>query len=156
MSGSLYEGHESVVKELHATGQQQLSSFGSQAQITVAIAPRETTVAQFADRCLPELCVPQNVRKRFKQYAAGFQTNSAVSEPNKRAYDDARVSDSYELYLTSSVDTQAAITQIVSDLEEGRDVSIVFDEKVDEMAYTDILSQMIEQRVDSQFSFTVE
>jgi hypothetical protein len=153
MSGSLYEGHDSVVEEMHAAGQQQLSSFGSQKHLTVAIASRDTVVAQAADRSLPELCVQPKARKRFNQYAAGFRTNSAVSSPHKRAYDEAGIADSYELYLTSSVDTQAAITQIVSDLEEGRDVNIVFDQKVDEMAYSDVLHELIEQRVDSKFSF---
>jgi len=155
MSGSLYEGHESVVEDLHASGQQQLSSFGTSAQLLVAVAPRESTVGQVADRCLPELCVPPQARKRFNQYVAGFRTNSAVSSPYSRAYDEAGIHDSYELYLSSSIDTQAAITQVVSDLEEGNDVSIVFENKIDEMAYSDILSDIIEQRVNSKFSFRV-
>jgi len=154
MSGSLYEGHESVAEELHASGQQQLSTFGSTGQRTVAIANDSSSLAQFADTLYVELQVPPTTRKRYFQFLAGFRTNSAVSSPQTRAFDDASVADSYQSYLLGSEEAQIAIDNIVANLEAGEDVSILFENEIDEMAYREVLSELIERRVDSQFSFT--
>lgn len=154
MSGSLYEGHESVAEALGEDGQQLLSNFSDIGQTLVAIADANSEVADACHETYPSLVVQDADKKRYYQYRSGFVTNSAVDNPSQRAFDEAGISESYRGYVVDSEEAQSALSAIVRHLSSGDDVTLIFGEKLDEQAYGAVLSQIIESRMDSPYSFS--
>jgi hypothetical protein len=154
MSGSLYEGHEAVVEALDEDGQQLLCNFSDIGQTIVAIAERDSEAADLCHDVYPSLLVRDADRKRYHQYRAGFVTNSAVSQPGQRAFDEAEIRDSFRDHVVESEAAQEALCGIVGHLSSGDDVTLVFGGELDERAYEAVLSDMIESRMDSTYTFS--
>lgn len=159
MSGSLAESHYQVVKEQHTSNQLLLSDYSTDSSpttIAVVTDAADSPISQYCDETMPALGLPEQHRKRYRQYRAGFVTNSAVDSPEHRAFTEANIEQQYREYLKTSDEAQSALCEVVRRLREGEDVTLVSFEKPSEPSHRAILKDVIESRLDSKFTFTIE
>jgi hypothetical protein len=156
MTGSLSESHYEVVKEKHESDQQRLANFSNESQATtiaVVSRPNQTKIDDICDEHISVLGMPERHLSRFHKYKSGFQTNSAVDNPVQRAYDEARLDYHYTRHIQCSDEAQTAIDELVSRLEEGEDLCLVCFEKPGEPCHRHKLMQIVQSRLDSDFTF---
>lgn len=156
VTGTLRETHYDVVREEYESSQSRLSDYSDKhAATTVAVVrlPRDTKIDEYCDEWMPELGMPERHLKRFWAYRQGYRTNSAVADPTRRAYEDARLDYHYNRYLRTSDDAQRAIDELVSRLECGEDITLVCFEEPPEPCHRHKLKQVIETRLGSDYDF---
>jgi hypothetical protein len=154
MTGSLQESYYDAVKEQHESQQLQLSSFTTNpSATTIAITSRPKKLEQYCDEVMEPLGMPEEHLKRYWSYRSGFQTNSAVDNPARRAYDEARLDHHYRQYIKRSEEPQKALSQLVRRLRDGEDLTLVCFEKPTEPCHRHLLIDLIESRLSSKFDF---
>lgn len=157
MTGSLTESYYDEIKKQSCSDQQLLSDFGSgSSATTVAVVskPGNTGIDKHCDEHEPSLGMPEKHLNRFHKYKSSFQSNSAISNPTKRAYDEARLDYYYHQHLQRSDEAQNALSRLVRRLENGEDITLVCFEKRSENCHRHILKEMIESRLSGKFTFT--
>lgn len=157
MTGSLEESHYEVVKENALSDQRLLSDFsGTSSATTIAVVsqPGDTGIDEYCDEHEPILGMPEKHLKRYHKYKASFVTNSAVSNPAKRAYNEARLDYHYRRHLQTSDEAQNALSRLVSRLNDGESITLVCFEDASEPCHRHYLKDLIESRLSSDFSFT--
>lgn len=154
MTGSLQESHHEAVKEQYESEQLQLSSFSDTASATtIAVTSRPNDLERYCDEVMEELGMPEKHLKRYWSYRSGFQTNSAVNNPAKRAYEEARLDHYYRQHIKRSEKAQKALSQLVRRLRDGEDLTLVCFEKPTEPCHRYLLVDLIESRLSSKFDF---
>jgi len=157
MTGSLKESHYEVVRSEYESEQLQLSDFGdSDGSTKIAVTNQPKDLGKFCDEVREELGMPERHLKRYWQYRSGFATNSAVDNPAERAYDEARLDHHYRRHIQTSDEAQAALSELVSRLNDGEDLTLVCFEKPHEPCHRSILIELIEARLSSNFDFAPE
>jgi len=157
MTGSIKTSHYKEVKDTVTSSQSQLTSFsssGGSTTIAVVSFPRDTDIDSYCDEWMPELGMPEKHLKRFWKYKRDFTTNSAVDNPTKRAYNEARLEHYYRRHIQTSQEAQKAIDSIVSRLKSGEDVTLVCFEKPSEPCHRYLLADLIEARLSSRFEYS--
>jgi hypothetical protein len=155
MSGELAETNYAEVRENAESAQSQLSSWSTDPDpttIAVVRAPRDTNIEEYCDEWRKELGMPRWALERFWEYRAGYRTNTAVSNPTRRAYDDANLDLHYEKYITDSEQAQQSIDELVSRLNSGEDITLVCFEEPSEPCHRHRLKALIEARRDTDLS----
>lgn len=154
MTGSLDESHYEVVREEYESDQQSLTHFceDSDSPTTIAVVSQPTrNIDQYCDEVCSELGMPSKFLKRYHQYLSGYRTNSAVDNPQKRAWVDAELEKEYMRHVRSSDEAQNALSQLVSRLNEGEDLTLVCYEKDSEPCHRHLLIELIEARLSSKY-----
>lgn len=154
MTGSLVESHYEVVREEYESDQRSLSDFceDSDSPTTIAVVSRPTgNIDTYCDEWMPELGMPEKYLKRYRQYLAGYKTNSAVDDPYHRAWVDAQLEKEYFRHIRTSDEAQNALSRVVSRLNDGEDITLVCYEKPSEPCHRHLLIGMIEVRLSSTF-----
>lgn len=154
MTGSLDESHYEVVRAEHESDQQSLSDFcaSDSSPTTIAVVSKPSRdIDSYCDEWLPELGMPEKYLKRYHQYLAGYRTNSAVDNPQERAWIDAELEKEYMRYVRSSDEAQKAVSGIVSRLRDGEDITLVCFEEPSEPCHRHLLIELIEARLSSEF-----
>lgn len=149
MSGKLSETHYAEVRENAESAQSQLSSWNSDPDpttIAVVREPRDTNIEEYCDEWRKELGMPRWALERFWEYRAGYRTNTAVSNPTRRAYEDANLELHYEQYITDSEQAQQTIDGLVRRLNSGEDITLVCFEEPSEPCHRHRLKALIEAR----------
>lgn len=156
VTGTLRETHYDVVREEYESSQSRLSDYSEGRQATtiaVVRLPRDTNIDVYCDGWMPELGMPERHLKRFWEYRQGYRTNSAVADPTRRAYEDARLDYHYNRHLRTSDEAQKAIDELVSRLESGEDITLVCFEEPSEPCHRYVLKEVIESRLSSDYDF---
>ncbi len=156
MAGVLRETDYHKIREDFESDQQQLSAYSeddSPTTIAVVSLPRDTNIEQICDEWMPALGMPERHLERFWSYKSGFRTNSAVDDPIQRAYDEARLDHWYERHIRTSDEAQAALSELVSRLENGEDITLVCFEERAEACHRTKLKKMIAARLSSEYQF---
>lgn len=155
MSGRLREIDYQSLKERRESDQQQLSSYTEDEPTYIAVVscPRDTGIEEYCDEWWPELGIPERHLQRFWSYRAGFSTNSAVDNPVQRAYDEARLDYHYGRHIRTSDDAQQALSELVSRLDTGEDITLVCFEERHEACHRHQLIDIIETRLESEYCF---
>lgn len=154
MTGSLDESHYEVVRAEHESDQRSLSDFceDSDAPTTIAVVSKPTgDIRSFCDEWMPSLGMPEKYLKRYRQYLAGYKTNSAVDNPYRRAWIDAELEKEYFRHVRTSDEAQDALSSLVSRLENGEDITLVCYEKGSQPCHRHLLIEMIEARLSSDY-----
>ena len=156
MTGSLKESHYEVVRSEYESEQLQLSDFSNSndtsTKIAVTTQPKDLGV--FCDEVREELGMPERHLKRYWAYRSGFSTNSAVDNPAERAFKEARLDHYYRRHIQTSDEAQAALSELVSRLNDGEDITLVCFEKPSEPCHRHILIELIEARLSSNYDFS--
>jgi len=154
MTGSLQESHYDAVREQYESEQLQLSSFSTNpSATTIAVTSRPKDLERYCDEVMEPLGMPEKHLKRYWSYRSGFQTNSAVDNPVRRAYEEARLDHHYRRHIKQSEKAQRALSQLVSRLRDGEDLTLVCFEKPTEPCHRYLLIDLIESRLSSKFDF---
>jgi uncharacterized protein YeaO (DUF488 family) len=156
MTGVLRETHYDEVRSSQESDQSQLSEYlDSAGPTTIAVVrkPRDTGIEDYCDEWMPELGMPERHLKRFWEYRAGYRTNSAVSNPTSRAYDDANCEYHYRQHIRTSDSAQKALSAIVRRLKNGEDITLVCFEEPSEPCHRYVLMETIESRLESDYDF---
>lgn len=158
MAGSVDETHYAEVWDEYSSDQSLLQDFsddGSPTTIAVVSLPRQTGIDEACDEWMPELGMPKQYLREYWQYKDGYETNSAIENPERRAWRDAQLDRRYRAHLRNSDEAQAALSSIVSRLNDGEDVTLVCYEESPERCHRSILVEKIEARIDSKFELTL-
>jgi hypothetical protein len=157
MTGSLRESHYEAVRDDFQSSQLQLSDFDdSDGSTTIAVTTQPKDLGTFCDEVRKELGMPERHLKRYWQYRSGFQSNSAVDNPAERAFEEARLDHYYRRHIQCSDEAQAALSELVSRLSDGEDITLVCFEKPAEPCHRHILMELIEARLSSNYDFSSE
>ena len=155
MTGSLKESHYEVVRSEYESEQLQLSDFSNSndtsTKIAVTTQPKDLGV--FCDEVREELGMPERHLKRYWAYRSGFSTNSAVDNPAERAFKEARLDHYYRRHIQTSDEAQAALSELVSRLNDGEDITLVCFEERPEPCHRHRLKEIIEARLSSRYKF---
>ena len=153
MVGVLRETDYHQIREDFESDQQQLSAFSDDDDpTTIAVVSRPTRdIEKICDEWMPSLGMPEKYLKRYHQYLAGYRTNSAVDNPQQRAWVDAELEKEYFRHIRTSDEAQNAISAIVSRLNDGEDITLVCYEKPSEPCHRHLLIEMIEARLSSKY-----
>jgi hypothetical protein len=154
MTGSLEESHYEVVRAEYESDQRCLSDFSedSASPTTIAVVSKPSRdIDTFCDEWMPALGMPEKYLKRYHQYLAGYRANSAVDNPQRRAWVDAELEKEYLRYVRTSDEAQDALAGIVSRLKGGEDITLVCYEKGSEPCHRHLLIELIEARLSSKF-----
>ncbi len=157
MTGSLEESYYDEVKEQALSDQQLLSDYSSNPSATtiaVVSQPGDTGIDEYCDEHKPILGMPERHLNRYHKYKSSFQTNSAVSNPTDRAYNEARLDHYYRKHLQNSDEAQNAVAELVSRLNDGEDITLICFEKPSEKCHRHVLTELIESRLESNFTFS--
>lgn len=154
MTGSLDESHYEVVRSEYESQQLQLSDFNETDDSTkIAVTTQPKDLDKFCDEVREELGMPERHLNRYWQYRSGFETNSAVDNPAERAFEEARLDYWYRRHIQCSEDAQNALSELVSRLRNGEDITLVCFEESSEPCHRHILMELIEARLSSNFYF---
>lgn len=153
MTGSLDESHIDVVQAEYESDQRSLSDFceDEQQPTTIAVVSKPGKLTEYCDEWVPHLGMPEQYLKRYRQYLAGYKTNSAVDDPYRRAWIDAELEKEYFRHVRTSEQAQKAISGIVSRLRDGEDITLVCFEKPSQPCHRHLLIEMIEARLSSDY-----
>jgi len=156
MSSRLKESSISSVSSRYDEGQHTFDNFGIDTNsTTIAVVSRPTDrMLEVTDEWLPELGMPENYLSRFLKRRNQYRVNSSIDEPASRAYTDVSLDERYVEYIRNSEDAQIAITQILSRIESGEVITLVCYEESHEMCHRHALVELIENRIQSKFSFS--
>lgn len=157
MTGSLQESHYEAVREDFQSSQLQLSDFDdSDGATTIAVTTEPKDLGVFCDEVREELGMPERHLKRYWAYRSGFATNSAVDNPAERAFEEARLDHYYRRHIQTSDEAQESLSELVSRLRDGEDITLVCFEKPHEPCHRHILIELIEARLSSDYDFSSE
>jgi hypothetical protein len=157
MTGSLDESYYDAVRREYESSQLQLSDFDeSDSPTTIAVTSQPKDLGVFCDEVREELGMPEHHLNRYWAYRSGFETNSAVDNPAERAYDEARLDYWYRRHIQTSEEAQKSLSELVSRLRDGEDLTLVCFEKSAEPCHRYILMELIEARLSSDFDFSRE
>lgn len=159
MTGSLSETDYASLREKEEDDQQSLSAFSNgESSTTIAVVrkPRDTGIEEVCDEWMQDLGMPEYALKKFWDLRAGYRTNSAVDNPNDKAYEDALLDARYKRHLQDSDEAQAAIDAIVRRLEDGEDITLVCFEPNGRKCHRHLLKHIIEKRVANGFRLSEE
>ena len=154
MTGSLEESHYEVVRDEYESDQRSLSDFSvtQDSPTRIAVVSKPTgDIRTYCDEWMPSLGMPEKYLKRYRQYLAGYKTNSAVDDPYERAWIDAGLEKEYLRHIRSSDEAQNALSELVCRLNDGEDVTLVCYEKPGEPCHRHLLIELIESRLSSKF-----
>ena len=156
MTGSLEESHYEVVRSEYESEQLQLSDFSdsSDGSTKIAVTTQPKDLGTFCDEVRKELGMPERHLKRYWAYRSGFSTNSAVDNPAERAFEEARLDHYYRRHIQTSDEAQESLSELVSRLEDGEDITLVCFEKPHEPCHRHILIELIEARLSSDYDFS--
>jgi uncharacterized protein YeaO (DUF488 family) len=156
MSSRLKEASISSVSSRYDEGQHTFDNFGidtNSTTIAVVSLPTER-MREVTDECFPELGMPEKYLSKFLKLRNQYRKNSAIDEPANRAYTELSLDERYVEYIRNSGDAQIAITQIMSRIESGETITVVCYEESHEMCHRHVLIELIENRMQSDFSFS--
>lgn len=144
-----------MVRSEYESDQLQLSDFGdADCSTKIAVTTQPKDLGTFCDEVRPELGMPEKHLKRYWNYRSGFRTNSAVDNPAERAYEEARLDHYYRRHVQASDEAQDALSELVSRLRDGEDITLVCFEKPHEPCHRHILIELIESRLSGKFDFS--
>jgi len=157
MTGVLRETHYDAVRSSHESDQSQLSEYldtATPTTIAVVRKPRDTGIDEYCDEWMPDLGMPEKHLKRFWEYRSGYRTNSAVSNPTRRAYEDANCEYHYRQHIRTSDSAQKALSAIVRRLNDEEDITLVCFEEPSEPCHRHYLKGVIEARLNGRFDLS--
>lgn len=154
MTGRLTEACYASVKEEYESDQQLLTAYSTEEDTTIAIVrkPGNSSIVTYCDEHMPELGMPRKPLQLFHELRAGYQTNSAVSDPHNKAFADAKLEKEYHEYIRTSGQAQKAIDEIAQRVRFGENIRLVCYEEDGERCHRHLLLNIIEERISSSES----
>lgn len=147
MPGSLKESDFYTVRDEYDPDQSQLSAFGGGTEATtVAVVrePNDTGILDVTDEWKQELGMPRSALEDFWSVREKYRENSAIDNPNDKAFEDCRLEDRYEQYLQRNDDAWASVEEIAERIVDGESITLGCFEDSDQKCHRHLLMDLIE------------